>query len=224
MDKPNYYAIIPAGVRYSEIKPNAKLLYGEITALTNKKGYCFASNNYFAELYNVNKNTISLWIKELKDFGFIYVELKYKDKQIIERRIAITILNEGYHEKRGGGVIKKGEDNNTRINNTSIPIIERRILFEELVFQVDDVADDIKKEFCNYWTENNPSKTKLKFEMEKTWDMNKRLNRWINNSKKWEKTSYSSKKFPSVSKLESTITAHQRAKEMITKMNNNTNE
>ena len=67
MDKPNYYAIIPAGVRYSEIKPNAKLLYGEITALTNKKGYCFASNNYFAELFNVNKNTISLWIKELKD-------------------------------------------------------------------------------------------------------------------------------------------------------------
>ena len=213
MDKPNYYAIIPAGVRYSEIKPNAKLLYGEITALTNKKGYCFASNNYFAELYNVNKNTISLWIKELKDFGFIYVELKYKDKQIIERRIAITILNEGYYEKRGGGVIKKGEDNNTRINNTSIPIIERRILFEELVFQVDDVADDIKKEFCNYWTENNLSKTKLKFEMEKTWDTQKRLGRWINNSIKWDKTN-------PVSKLESTISAHQKSKEMLDNMNN----
>ena len=60
MDNPNYYAIIPAGVRYSAIKPNAKLLYGEITALANKKGYCFATNKYFAELYSVNKNTISL--------------------------------------------------------------------------------------------------------------------------------------------------------------------
>ena len=122
---PNYYAIIPSVVRYSNMKPNTKLLYGEITALTNKKGYCFASNNYFAELYNVNKNTISLWIKELKDFGFIEVELLYKDKQVIERRIGITIISEGYHEKRGEAITKKGEDNITRINNTSISIIKR---------------------------------------------------------------------------------------------------
>ena len=212
MDKPNYYAIIPAGVRYSEIKPNAKLLYGEITALTNKKGYCFASNNYFAELYNVNKNTISLWIKELKEYNFINVELIYKGKEIIERRIKI-IISEGYHEKRDEGIPKNAVDNNTRFNTTSIPIIKRRILFEELVLQVDDVADDIKKEFCNYWTEPNHSNTKLKFEMEKTWDLEKRLKRWINNSKKWDKPIKNSK-------VETTITAHQLAKEMILKMNN----
>ena len=31
-ETPNYYAIIPANVRYADLKPNAKLLYGEITA------------------------------------------------------------------------------------------------------------------------------------------------------------------------------------------------
>lgn len=35
METPNYYAIIPAEVRYASIPGNAKLLYGEISALTN---------------------------------------------------------------------------------------------------------------------------------------------------------------------------------------------
>ena len=38
-NKSNYYAIIPATVRYSkELKANEKLLYGEITSLSNKNG------------------------------------------------------------------------------------------------------------------------------------------------------------------------------------------
>lgn len=63
----NYYAIIPATVRYNqELKFAERLLYGEITALTNKRGYCFATNRYFSELYNVTTETISRWISHLK--------------------------------------------------------------------------------------------------------------------------------------------------------------
>jgi len=88
----SYYAVIPANVRYDkELTPNAKLLYGEITALCNEKGYCWASNSYFAELYKVSKETVSRWISKLEELGYIRTELIYEQgtKSVKERRIYI---------------------------------------------------------------------------------------------------------------------------------------
>lgn len=74
--QPAYYAVIPAEVRYDKrLKPNAKLLYGEITSLLNKTGVCWASNEYFSELYGVGAETISRWISQLNEFGYFHVEL-----------------------------------------------------------------------------------------------------------------------------------------------------
>lgn len=70
--KANYYAIIPAEVRYcKDLPPNAKLLYGEITALASTDKGCFARNKYFADLYGVSVRTIQGWIELLEDKGFI---------------------------------------------------------------------------------------------------------------------------------------------------------
>ena len=91
---PSFYAIIPAYVRYNKsLSPNAKLLFGEITALADKHGYCYASNKYFANVFDVDKSSITHWIKQLLETGCIRQELVYaKDKPIIEeRRIYITI-------------------------------------------------------------------------------------------------------------------------------------
>ena len=99
MDKPAYYAIIPATVRYDQrLTPNAKLLYGEITALCHQEGYCWAGNQYFADLYEVSKTSISTWIGNLKDAGHITVEMNYKEgsKHILNRYI--RILGEGMQD------------------------------------------------------------------------------------------------------------------------------
>lgn len=72
----SYYAIINARVRYDDrLTANAKLLYGEITALANKNGFCYATNSYFAELYKVTERTIIRLIKQLDDLGYISVRL-----------------------------------------------------------------------------------------------------------------------------------------------------
>ena len=86
-----------ASVRYDkDLTPNAKLLYSEITALSNKKGKCWASNGYFAELYNVSNTSISKWIKQLADKKYIHVQMLYISgtKQIDKRIISVTPIKE----------------------------------------------------------------------------------------------------------------------------------
>lgn len=92
-EEPNYYAIIPANVRYDKrLIQGSKLLYGEITALSNQKGYCWASNNYFMKLYEVSRFTIQAWLKSLEDCGYINRQVVYKEgsKEIQARYIGIT--------------------------------------------------------------------------------------------------------------------------------------
>jgi len=71
---PSYYSILTAKVRYDkDIPMGAKVCFSEITALTNRSGFCYASNRYFAGLYDVSTTTISTWIRDLKKGGHIYV-------------------------------------------------------------------------------------------------------------------------------------------------------
>lgn len=118
--KPNYYAIIPADVRYDEdLRANAKLLYGEITALSNKIGICYASNNYFAKLYKVDPSAISQWISQLKDKDYIEVNYLKEGGAIKYRAIKLTGIYK-YKQvfiKDKEGYLEKTKENNTSINN-----------------------------------------------------------------------------------------------------------
>jgi len=89
MNNPNYYAIIPANVRYdNKLKDKAKLLYGEISALSNQTGYCWATNSYFAKLYGIAPESVSRLISNLAESGYISV---YVDKDNNNKR-SISIL------------------------------------------------------------------------------------------------------------------------------------
>lgn len=73
--KPGYWAVLPAQIRYDpQIPPNAKLLYAEISSLTDVRGYCYAANAYFEKLFELSERTISRLIRTLADAGYIRVE------------------------------------------------------------------------------------------------------------------------------------------------------
>ena len=76
MNKLIYYTTLPYQVRLDgRLCPFARLLYGEIVALSRQTGYCWASNAFFAQLYQVREKAVSRWLKELRQNGYIRVEV-----------------------------------------------------------------------------------------------------------------------------------------------------
>ena len=121
-EKPSFYAVLPAHVRYEKrLKPAERLLFAEISALTNKFGYCTASNGYFADLYETRKETVSKWISHLSELGFLRLEMVYEGKQIKGRKIWIDEkVMTPIDEKVMTPIDEKVKGNNTRLNNTRI--------------------------------------------------------------------------------------------------------
>lgn len=91
--KPSFWAILPATVRYDpNLRPNAKLLYAEITALQESSGYCFASNRYFADNFGLQPATITSLLDNLSKAGYISVEILRDSEthEVVQRRIYTT--------------------------------------------------------------------------------------------------------------------------------------
>lgn len=121
-EKPNYYAILPSNVRYStELTSFTKLLYAELTALSNFKGYAYCSNWYLQNLFSVSARTITRSIGQLVEGGYVESKLIFKSgtKQVEARHISI---NEYLTPRQNcqEGIDKNGEDNNTRENRIYI--------------------------------------------------------------------------------------------------------
>jgi len=174
----SYYAVLPANVRYDKnITPNAKLLYAEITALCNDKGYCWAGNAYFAELYGVTKTSISNWISSLQKNGYIDVQLIYKEnsKEIQSRHISIAnnipIQNNlnTYTKDFVGGIQKNFTDNTKIINTKKDEIISKDIITQKQKSLVPKETKKAKKtkdivtmrNMINAFTENESIREKL---------------------------------------------------------------
>ncbi|EGQ2719074.1 alpha/beta hydrolase [Staphylococcus pseudintermedius] len=134
-DQRSYYSIITANVRYdNRLTDSEKLLFAEITSLSNKYGYCTASNGYFAKLYEVTKVTVSRRIANLKECGYLQVEIIREGNEIKQRKMyPLTEMirpintndNTPINNSVNTPIITNVKENNTSNNNTSINNINR---------------------------------------------------------------------------------------------------
>ena len=182
-ERPSYFAVITADVRYDKrLRANEKLLYGEITALCNKTGECWASNKYFADLYGVTTQAVSKWVTNLRKCGYISVSIHYKDgtKEIDKRTIKLSgacgnvvtndceaVTNDLWVLTNDcEGIVQKIKENNTRLNNTNEYINIKESKKEEsnnTQNQQVEISEELKqmqKEIEQLKAENEKLKTK----------------------------------------------------------------
>ena len=98
-----------------------------------------------------------------------------KAKESIKKRWNNTNVLRTYNDSNTSKV-------NKSIVNKSKSIEERIIEFNKSIQSISDVSDDDKENFFLYWTEKNKSGSKFRAEMEKTFDISRRLKRWSSNN------------------------------------------
>jgi hypothetical protein len=173
-EKPNYYAIIPAEVRYSKaLTPNAKLLYAEITALCNMNGKCTASTEYFCRVYEVSRASIQNWLSLLDKNGYITRVLIYRQgsKEILSRYIKLV-------DKPS---LKMCTDNtNINITNTNLTDSNKKALFKK------PTLDEVKK-YCILRKNNIEAESFIDFYESKDWLIGKnKMKDWKACLRTWE--------------------------------------
>ena len=208
MDKPNYYAVIPAKVRYSKkLTPNAKLLYAEITALCNMNGRCNASTKYFCKLYEVSRSSIQNWLKLLEDNNFIIRDVKYKQgSREIESRYIKLVNNPK---------LKMSTDNtNININNNNLTDSNKKGRFKK------PTLDDVKN-YCILRKNNIDAEAFIDFYESKNWMVGKnKMKCWKACVRTWERRET---KKTTMSKIHQHLQKNLNVKEKLKKQFENEN-
>lgn len=106
---PNFYAILPATVRYDkELRYFDKIMYAEIAALSNKLGYCYASNSWLGKNYGITERSVSAAVTRLAEKGYISVNLE-RGQGMIGTSRKIFIVPRVAHDGTMVGVNKPNE-------------------------------------------------------------------------------------------------------------------
>ena len=200
-EKPNYYAIIPAEVRYSKaLTPNAKLLYAEITALCNMNGKCTASTEYFCRLYEVSRGAVQNWLKMLDDNGYIQRTVIYRQgsKEILSRSIKLV-------DKPSINI--STDNTNININNTNLTDSNKKAFFKK------PSLDEVKN-YCILRKNNIEAEAFIDFYSSKNFMIGKnKMKDWKACVRTWE--SREKKNPKTMSKLDAQINEWQKAKELL---------
>lgn len=105
-----------------------------------------------------------------------------ENKQNISKDEANVNVNDNDNDNVNDNVLLK------KVTKPKISLEQRKVDFKislVTLMETDNIDKQTAKEFYEYWTEPNQNKTKLRFEMEKTWDLNRRMSTWIKNKEKF---------------------------------------
>jgi len=139
-------------------------------------------NGYSGEKTNVCKE---------KDLELAPNEIKEMDTPSIHDQYPIDTPNNNIYINNNKLIINN-INNKQEIIKFFNAVIEENEYYQEIL---ESLKEKIPKEilkielkkFCNYWTEKNQSGTKERWQLEKTFEVKKRLTTWFNNIKSYQK-------------------------------------
>ena len=133
-----------------------------ISSLTAEKGYCYASNDYLAKIFETSVVTISRKIKTLEEKKYIKIEYEKKGCLVISRKIRLTKMLTAINKNVNRTINKNVKENNiSNINNTNNNNNNYNYIY-----------NNSSDEIINF-IENNFGRTLSSFEFEK-------INCWLN--------------------------------------------
>jgi hypothetical protein len=164
-----------------------------------KRGQSIRSLQGWSKRWGVSKSTVRSFFDLLKNDSMLRTEN-------ITVTTRITILNYDDYQtlphakqtqskrKPNAKQTQADPNNNDNNDNNNIYIYaDEKLTSREDIFKksIEPYLQKYGREMCNdfymYWTEPNKSKTKLRFEMQKTWDVGRRLVTWSKNNQKYNK-------------------------------------
>jgi hypothetical protein len=126
----------------------------------------------------------------------------YNERMLFEIEKRINFCNSRSNNKSGrkskksyenhmnNHMLQHMENENENENRIEDAIENKTLRFKTELNSHTEYPEQMRIAFFDYWTEPNKSKTKLRFELEKTWDTKRRLNTWASRDK-----SFTTKKF-----------------------------
>lgn len=170
---------------------------------------------FSGELIDINRGEFLTSLKNISEAAKLSIQesrhflaLLEKDKMIFKisntQSTKITICNYDTYQdlqqtnnkpttnKQQTGNKQTTTDNNEKNLNNEKELFISKIqseFYESLKQYIPDFTPKVLRDFFDYWSEPNKSMTKIKWQLERTWDSKKRLTRWSNNNfNKNEKT------------------------------------
>jgi hypothetical protein len=195
--------------------------------LISKEEYFIANGMTDGWFFNTEKNieqdtTLTSFqqrkcLKALKKYGIIETKrigIPAKQHFKINEQVVIKFLNNLSSSK--STTINKNKEIKTNNNISNKMEKHTWVEFKKKVFglEVSEISAELQmpiemaNDFLNYWSETTKSKTKMRYELQKTWNTKLRLKTWEKNSKKWDKPK-------GTSKLDAQINEWQKAKKLL---------
>lgn len=172
------------------------LYWAIIESLYQNNGFMLLDYDSIAFDMRTDKNTIDSIINGFELFKF--KENKFYSESVLrrlkERKIksekaslsAKTRWNKGI--KANANALRSESESNAIKEKKSkeYNILNAKAFLTQKIKELYPEPNDWEKEQLNkfflYWTEPNKSQTKVKYEMQKTWDLQRRINTWFDNA------------------------------------------